>query len=325
MTGILYVDQILSNTSSTVLLTQTNATTITLGASGQTVALGSSVSMSNFKSTGITDSGTTTALTINSSGQLGVGVSPSYSIDTSGVIRAQTNFISLTNTAISGISGYDWTILGALGANASRGSGIVIGDINGAFWLANCGGYSLSFSKSVGSSATSAASCIQFTGGGASDSSPNVHITNTLSKGSGSFCIEHPLPSLSATHQLVHSFIEGPQADLIYRGVVNLVNGTATINIDKAATMTEGTFVVLNTNVQCFTTNETGWTAVKGKVIGNQLIITAQDSNCTDTISWMVIGERCDPHIFKTEFTDEKGKVIVESLKKFKDNEYGVR
>jgi hypothetical protein len=43
----------------------------------------------------------------------------------------------------------------------------------------------------------------------------NVVIVGSLSKGSGSFRIEHPLPSLSETHQLVHSFIEGPKADLI--------------------------------------------------------------------------------------------------------------
>jgi hypothetical protein len=48
-----------------------------------------------------------------------------------------------------------------------------------------------------------------------------------LSKGSGSFKIDHPLEAKKDTHHLVHSFIEGPQADLIYRGVVDLVDGTA--------------------------------------------------------------------------------------------------
>ena len=70
---------------------------------------------------------------------------------------------------------------------------------------------------------------------------------------------------------IVHSFIEGPQADLIYRGKVDLVGGSATVNIDTAGRMTEGTFDALCTNVQCFTSNETGWTAVKGSVSGNTL------------------------------------------------------
>ena len=79
--------------------------------------------------------------------------------------------------------------------------------------------------------------------------------------------------------------------------------------------MTEGTFEVLCRNVQCFTSNESGWGAIRGKVIGNILTIEAQDSVSTDNVSWMVIGERKDPHIMETEWTDDDGKVIVEPLK----------
>jgi hypothetical protein len=140
-------------------------------------------------------------------------------------------------------------------------------------------------------------------------------VVGALSKGSGSFRIEHPLPEKSATHQLVHSFIEGPQADLIYRGKVVLIDGKALVNIDAAATMTEGTFEVLCRDVQCFTTNESGWTAVRGKVTGNILTIEAKNVDCTDEISWMVIGERQDPHMMETDWTDDNGKVIVEPLK----------
>ena len=142
-----------------------------------------------------------------------------------------------------------------------------------------------------------------------------VTIAGSLSKGSGSFRIEHPLPSLSETHQLVHSFIEGPQADLIYRGRLTLLNGKAQANIDEVSTMTEGTFEVLCREVQCFTTNESGWDLIKGKVIGNIIYIESQNQNSTDEISWMVIGERKDKHMMETEWTDENGKVIVEPLK----------
>jgi hypothetical protein len=143
----------------------------------------------------------------------------------------------------------------------------------------------------------------------------NVTIRGALSKGSGSFRIEHPLPSLSKTHHLVHSFIEGPQADLIYRGKLTLINGKAQANIDEVSTMTEGTFEVLCREVQCFTTNESGWDLIKGKVIGNIIYIESQNENSTDEISWMVIGERKDKHMMDTEWTDENGKVIVEPLK----------
>jgi hypothetical protein len=143
--------------------------------------------------------------------------------------------------------------------------------------------------------------------------SGNATIGGSLSKGSGSFKIDHPLKP--DTHHLVHSFIEGPQADNIYRGKVALVGGQATVNLDEAGRMTDGTFVALNGNIQCFTTNEDGWTAVRGSVSGNVLTIEAQDANCTDTVSWMVIGERQDQHMIDAEWTDENGRVITEPAK----------
>ena len=143
----------------------------------------------------------------------------------------------------------------------------------------------------------------------------NLAVTGSVSKGSGSFKIDHPLPAKKDTHDLVHSFIEGPQADLIYRGRATLSSGTVDVNVDTAAGMTEGTFVLLCNNVQCFTSNEEGWTALRGSVTGNVLTITAQDNSCTDTVSWMVIGERKDTHMINTEWTDDDGKVIVEPRK----------
>ena len=145
--------------------------------------------------------------------------------------------------------------------------------------------------------------------------SGNLTITGALSKGSGSFKIDHPLESKADTHHLVHSFVEAPQADNIYRGKVNLVDGSATVNIDTVAGMTEGTFVALNTDFQCFTSNESDWDAVKGSVSGNVLTISCQNTSSTATVSWLVIGERQDQHMIDTRWTDENGKVIVEPLK----------
>ena len=94
-----------------------------------------------------------------------------------------------------------------------------------------------------------------------------------------------------------------------------MVDGAATVNIDTAAGMTEGTFVSLNTDIQCFTTNETDWDAVKGSVSGNTLTITCQNSSSTAVVSWMVVGERQDQHMKDTNWTDGDGKVIVEPEK----------
>ena len=143
----------------------------------------------------------------------------------------------------------------------------------------------------------------------------NVAISGALSKGSGSFRIDHPLPEKTDTHHLVHSFVEGPQADLIYRGTATLNSGTATINLDTAARMTDGTFVELNTNVQAFTSNESGWDAVRGSVSGNVLTIASSDNTSTASVSWLVIGERKDVHMIDTNWTDSEGRVITEPQK----------
>ena len=155
--------------------------------------------------------------------------------------------------------------------------------------------------------------------GDTSISSGDLDVSGALSKGSGSFKIEHPLAEKRETHNLVHSFVEAPQADNIYRGKVTLIDGSATVNIDTVAEMSEGTYVLLNTNTQCFTSNESGWTAVKGLVSENILTIESQEP-CSDTISWMVVGERHDQHMIDTKWTDENGKVIVEPKKTFDAN-----
>jgi hypothetical protein len=140
----------------------------------------------------------------------------------------------------------------------------------------------------------------------------NLVVTGSVSKGSGSFRIRHPLPSKNATHELVHSFIEGPQCDLIYRGSATLVAGSATVNLDTNSGMSEGTWVLLCRDEQCFTSNETGWSSVRGSVSGNILTIECEDATSTDTISWMVVAERHDDHIKATDWTDDDGRPIVE-------------
>jgi len=143
----------------------------------------------------------------------------------------------------------------------------------------------------------------------------SAQFNGSVSKGSGSFKIDHPLPSKKDTHYLVHSFTESPRADLIYRDKVTLVKGKATINIDEVAGMTEGTFVLLCDDVQCFTSNESDWDAVKGSVEGNILTIECQNSESTANVSWMVIADRKDQHMIDTNWTDENGKPIIEPLK----------
>jgi hypothetical protein len=136
-----------------------------------------------------------------------------------------------------------------------------------------------------------------------------------VSKASGSFKIDHPLPEKKDTHHLVHSFVEGPKADLIYRGTVDLSGGYAQVDLDDAAKMTEGTFEALTRGHQCWIQNDTGWSAVRGDVEGNTLTVECEASDSDDTVSWMVVAERCDSHMMETDWTDDDGHVIVEPEK----------
>ena len=156
------------------------------------------------------------------------------------------------------------------------------------------------------------------TGSGASYAPLRIECTtmtvagNQTVTGTKSFAIDHPLDN---TKTLFHYSTESPKADLIYRGKANLINGKVEINIDISSKMTNGTFVALCRDIQCFTTNETGWDMVKGKVNGNILSIESNNQNSTDEISWMVIGERYDESIKNSNMLDEDGDLIVEKLK----------
>jgi hypothetical protein len=239
----------------------------------------------------------------NSSSLTSVATISSSGLSVAGAITA-TGSITSTSSSDAAIN---LTITGAgIGFKSASDSGnqpyIVTGGDNTLVFRCPTGGFKWD-------NQASSASVMTLTNSG------DLVVSGSLSKGSGSFRIDHPLPQKTETHQLVHSFIEGPKADLIYRGVVLLVNGTATVNIDEVSSMTEGTFVALCRNVQSFTSNESDWSSVRGSVSGNILTIECEDANSNAEVSWMVIGERCDKHMLEANWTDSNGRVIVEPAK----------
>lgn len=135
-------------------------------------------------------------------------------------------------------------------------------------------------------------------------SSGNLQVQGSLSKGSGSFDIPHPV---AEGKRLRHSFIEGPYADLIYRGTVTLGAEPVTICMDEQYGMTEGTWKALNTNP---------WSMVSasGKLVEwsldeCKLTITGDEGT---VCQWMVIGERKDPHMIDTNISDSDGRIVLE-------------
>ncbi|MEE9906409.1 hypothetical protein LWV33_01460 [Brucella intermedia] len=160
---------------------------------------------------------------------------------------------------------------------------------------------------------------IQRTSGGqimniGSGNTANVSITGTLSKGGGTFLIDHPLDPFNKN--LRHGFVEAPRYDLIYRGIVRLVNGRATVDIDDASNMSPGTFAALTTNaVVTSLQNQDGFARLKPGVIdGGSFEIICEDDTCTDHVSWVVIAERNDPFV-KSDLdrnTDDDGRFVPE-------------
>lgn len=132
---------------------------------------------------------------------------------------------------------------------------------------------------------------------------------------SKNFRIDHPLAELRETHDLAYVSVEGPSADLLFHGTVQLVGGKATINIDNNSNQTEGTFESLCKKSKCFTTNTTDWTPVRGKVVGNNVLIEAKDDMCDAIIDWMVIGTRNDSESYEIITSDRSGNFYPEILK----------
>jgi hypothetical protein len=118
----------------------------------------------------------------------------------------------------------------------------------------------------------------------------NLDIRGSISKGSGTFVIDHPLRP--RTHLLYHSFVESPEAKNIYDGVARLdENGEAIIKLPEY-------FQALNESFryQFFPIGRPMPNLhIKAEIRENQFVITGGEPH--GTISWQVSGVRRDPYI----------------------------
>jgi hypothetical protein len=149
---------------------------------------------------------------------------------------------------------------------------------------------------------------------GTNNPTSTLQVNGSLSKNSGTFDIQHPI---KANTRLVHSFIEGPRCDLIYRGSIQLINGKAIVNLDTdcvasiQSAMSSGTFEALVQNPVCYLQNST-FDRIIGNINKNILTITCENINANSIVNWMVIGERKDQFIKVWNRTDSEGRLITE-------------
>ena len=169
----------------------------------------------------------------------------------------------------------------------------------------------------AGSGSTSNYYFIGFNGKSYETESFKVYPGGSIAKTGGTFDIIHPTKN-DPKKRLIHSFIEGPRCDLIYRGTVQLENGTTTVNIDSdcvckpESAMSQGTFEALVTNPDIFLQNKSSFDQIIGSISGNILTIVSNNTASNAMISWMVIGERKDSFIKQWNRTNSDGYLITE-------------
>lgn len=142
-----------------------------------------------------------------------------------------------------------------------------------------------------------------------------VNIPGTLSKGSGTFLIDHPLDP--ENRDLAHGFVESNEYLNLYRGVVRLVDGVATVDLNAECGMSPGTTQALNADFICQSLqNQDSFVALRpdGPIIDGVLKIVASDPDCNDLVSWFVTARRNDPFVRSDldHNTDSEGRFIPE-------------
>lgn len=132
----------------------------------------------------------------------------------------------------------------------------------------------------------------------------NVNVTGTLSKGGGSFKIDHPLDPQNK--YLYHSFVESPDMMNIYNGnVITDASGYATVTLPDW-------FEALNKDFryQLTVIGDFAQAIIAQEIQNNQFIIRTDKPSVK--VSWQVTGIRKDPFA-------EKNRIPVEEYKQGDD------
>jgi hypothetical protein len=144
----------------------------------------------------------------------------------------------------------------------------------------------------------------------------NLNVTGVISKGSGTFRIDHPLDPQNK--YLVHSFVESPDMLNVYSGNVTTgADGTALVKLpdyfEAANTDFRYQLTVIGTFAQAI---------VKEEVKGNQFLVQTSEPNVK--VSWQVSGIRNDAFARKNRIRPEQPKPATERGSYLHPDVYGV-
>jgi len=144
----------------------------------------------------------------------------------------------------------------------------------------------------------------------------NVNVTGTLSKGGGTFKIDHPLDP--ENKYLYHSFVESPDMMNIYNGnVVTDTDGYATIELPEYFESLNKDFRYQLTVLGSF-----AQAVVSKKVANNSFTIQTNQPNTE--VSWQITGVRKDAWAEKNRVIPEVDKKGEEKGKYIHPDAFGV-
>lgn len=199
-------------------------------------------------------------------------ISPTEALDVAAgnfIVNGTKNFKSNLDTAFVYVGDMHHPI------EAVRSKGLFIGAYEKyqAFFIADYTGY-------VGINNPSPAYTLDVNG--------NVNISGTLTKGSGSFKIDHPLDP--ANRYLYHSFVESPDMMNIYNGnVITGKDGFATVVLPDYFEALNGDF-----RYQLTVIGQFAQAIVARKIVSNRFVI--RTNNPQVEVSWQVTGVRHDAY-----------------------------
>jgi trimeric autotransporter adhesin len=249
-----------------------------------------------------------------------------------GVARA-TGKIGVTGKSFGnlGVGVYGYSEYGAAGffeggAACCNSAGVRVKNVGGAvgLWASTSDANAAVYGQGAGSGVVGEATAnggvgvlgrlgAGVTSGYAGQFFGNVQITGNLTKGGGSFKIDHPLDP--ANKYLYHSFVESPDMLNIYNGNITTdANGEAVIQLPDW-------FEALNQDFRYQLTpiGQFAQVIVLKEVANNQFTIKTDKPNVK--VSWQVTGIRHDPYanahripVEENKPADERGKYLYPDL-----------
>jgi hypothetical protein len=132
----------------------------------------------------------------------------------------------------------------------------------------------------------------------------NLNVTGKLTKGSGSFKIDHPLDP--ANKYLSHSFVESPDMMNVYNGNITTDrHGLATVSLPDYFEALNGDF-----RYQLTVIGQFAQAIVARKISANRFVIRTSKPNVE--VSWQVTGIRHDAYANVYRIPVEEGKTARE-------------